>query len=64
MLAHQLTNVMVTVACGTGDNAGKVCVHVTGTIEAGNGERSIKFAFEEDFAVGRRDRTDITYTGV
>jgi hypothetical protein len=43
VLAHHFTNVAVTISCGTGDNAGKVCIDVTGTIAKGNDARTIEF---------------------
>jgi hypothetical protein len=43
VLAHHFTKVAVAVSCGTGDNAGKVCIDVTGTIASGNDARTVEF---------------------
>jgi hypothetical protein len=45
--AHSLQNASIGVACGTGNQAGQVCVNLTGDIEQGNDER---FVFVDVFA--------------
>jgi hypothetical protein len=45
--AHGLKEATIGVACGTGNQAGQVCVHLTGDIEDGNQER---FVFVDVFA--------------
>jgi hypothetical protein len=47
--AHHLRKATVSVGCGTGANAGKVCVTLTGDIEQDNAER---FVFFDVFASG------------
>jgi len=45
--AHGLNKATIGVGCGTGDQAGQICVHLTGDIERGNAER---FVFVDVFA--------------
>jgi len=47
--AHSLNNATISVACGSGDNTGRICVNLSGDIEQGNEER---FVFVDVFASG------------
>jgi len=47
--AHQLSSATISVACGSGDNTGRICVHLTGDIASDNAER---FVFVDVFASG------------
>ena len=45
--AHAVNNVAISVGCGTGNQAGQVCVHLVGDIQPGTDER---FVFVDVFA--------------
>lgn len=47
--AHALNNATISVACGSGDRTGRICVNLAGDIEQGNDER---FVFVDVFASG------------
>jgi hypothetical protein len=47
--AHQLSNATISVACGSGESTGRICVHLTGDIASDNQAR---FVFVDVFASG------------